>query len=164
MRSASLGFAILSLVALATPLRAAAEQGAEIVDGAWLRAMQANDLEGALRVYADDAVVWLPDTAERRGTAAIRAAYHDLLGANTVTAVSLSETGYRTLGKVSVGWGRFSLTLAPKDGGAATTLSGRFTAVAERRGDRWVYVVDHASAEPPPAPSAPPAPPTEPGG
>ena len=37
---------------------------------------------------------------------------------------------------------------APKSGGSPVVMTGRYTDIAERRGGRWVYVVDHASAEP----------------
>ncbi len=126
----------------------AAEAGAQAVDSSWVKAMKANDLEAVLKTYAPDAVVWLPEVKEARDEKAIRSAYEGLLSANTVKEVVLSETGYRTIGKVSAGWGRFSLTLAPKSGGSPVVMTGRYTDIAERRGGRWVYVVDHASAEP----------------
>ena len=126
----------------------AAETGAQSLDSSWIKAMRANDLEAVLKTYAPDAVVWLPQMKEARGERAIRATFEGLLSANTVKEVVLSETGYRTMGKVSVGWGRFSLTLAPKSGGSPVVMIGRFTDMAERRGGHWVYIVDHASAEP----------------
>jgi len=129
----------------------AAESGARSVDLSWAKAMKANDLDAVLKTYANDAVAWLPQAAEARGATAIRAAYEGLLSANTVQDAVLSETHYKTTGKVSVGWGKFSLTLLPKSGGAPVVMSGRYTDVAERRGGRWVYVVDHASADPPAA-------------
>ena len=135
------------MVAFSLPCRAA-ETGAQSVDSSWIKAMKANDLEAVLKTYASDAVVWLPQVKEARGEKAIRSVYEGLLSANTITEVVLSETGYRTMGKVSVGWGRFSLTLAPKSGGSPVVMTGRYTDIAEQRGGRWVYVVDHASAEP----------------
>jgi uncharacterized protein (TIGR02246 family) len=126
----------------------AAETGAQAVDSSWLKAMKANDLEAVLKTYAADAVVWLPGIKEARGEKEIRSAFEGLLSANTVKEVVLSDTGYRTMGKVSVGWGRFSLTLAPKAGGSPVVMTGRYTDIVERRGGRWVYIVDHASAEP----------------
>jgi ketosteroid isomerase-like protein len=93
-------------------------------------------------------VVWLPETKQARGEKEIRSAFEGLLSANTVKVVVLSDTGYRTMGKVSVGWGRVSLTLAPKAGGSPVVMTGRYTDIVERRGGRWVYIVDHASAEP----------------
>src|SRR6267378_4015438 len=122
LRITALAFLI---VTFSLPCRAA-ETGAQSLDSSWIKAMKANDLEAVMKTYAPDAVVWLPQVKE----------------------VVLSETGYRTMGKVSVGWGRFSLTLAPKSGGSPVVMIGRFTDIAERRGGRWVYIVDHASAEP----------------
>ena len=149
MRYSLLGITALAflMVAFSLPCRAA-ETGAQSVDSSWIKAMKANDLEAVLKTYASDAVVWLPQVKEARGEKAIRSVYEGLLSANTVTEVTLSETGYRTMGKVSVGWGRFSLTLAPKSGGSPVVMTGRYTDIAEQRGGRWVYVVDHASAEP----------------
>ena len=138
----------LLIVAFSLPCRAA-ETGAQFLDSSWIKAMKANDLEAVLKTYAPDAVVWLPQVKEARGEKAIRSVYEGLLSANIVKEVILSETGYRTMGKVSVGWGRFSLTLAPKSGGSPVVMTGRYTDIAEQRGGRWVYIVDHASAEPP---------------
>ena len=126
----------------------AAENGVQAVDSAWSTAMKANDLEAVMRTYAADAVVWLPGAAEARGEQAIRASYGEMLAANIVTDVALSDTHYRTVGNDAVGWGKFTLTLTPKAGGAPVVLRGRFTAIAEHRNGRWVYTVDHASADP----------------
>jgi len=122
--------------------------GTQSVDAAWAKAMQANDIDAVMKIYAPDAVAWFPDRKEARGDAAIRATYQDLLSANTVVTASVSDTGYRKMGKTSVGWGKFSMTLQPKAGGNPVVMVGRFTEVAERRNGHWVYVVDHASAEP----------------
>jgi len=35
--------------------------------------------------------------------------------------------------------------------GKVTTIKGRYTDVQEKRHGRWVYINDHASAEPAPA-------------
>jgi hypothetical protein len=50
------------------------------------------------------------------------------------------------------------MKLQPKKGGDAVVLKGRYTAAAKRIGGQWVYVADHASAEPAPAPAAPKTP------
>ena len=149
MRYSSLRITALAflIVTFSLPCRAA-ETGAQSLDSSWIKAMLANDLEAILKTYAPDAVVWLPQIKEARGEKAIRATFEGLLSANTVKEVVLSETGYRTMGKVSVGWGRVSLTLAPKSGDSPVVMIGRYTDIAERRGGRWVHIVDHASAEP----------------
>ena len=151
MRHPSVFVVVLLLVALAMTARSyAAESGAQIVDAAWIAAVKANDLDAVMKCYAPDAVMWLPNAPSARGAKAIRAAYEGLLSANTVKDATLSDVTYRTVGNTSVAWGRFSLTLAPKAGGDPVVMTGRFTEAAERRGGRWVYIVDHASAEPAP--------------
>jgi len=131
----------------------AAPDGAQAVDEAWRKAIIANDLNAIMAVYAEDAVMWLPDAPEAKGQEAIRKSYADLLAANTVTGATLANTHYQTSGNLSVGWGDFTLTLSPKAEGNPVTLAGRFSVIARKEGGKWVYVVDHASAHP--APSTP---------
>ena len=151
MRHRSVFAVVLLLVALMVTARShAAESGAQIVDAAWIAAMKANDIDAVMKCYAPDAVMWLPNAPSARGAKAIRAAYEGLLSANTVKDATLGDVTYRTVGSTSVAWGRFSLTLVPKAGGDPVVMAGRFTEAAERRGGRWVYIVDHASAEPAP--------------
>ena len=128
--------------------------GASTVDAAWMNAMKANDLDGIVRCYAPDAVAWLPGLPMAKGEKAIRAAYEGLLSANTVKDVSISEPRYKTTGNLSVGWGGFTLTLVPKATGQPIAMTGRFTEVAEVRNNQWVYIVDHASADPAPGDTA----------
>ena len=148
-RSGVAAMLLLAALVVTTPA-AAAESGAQIVDAAWIAAVKANDIEAVMKCYAADAVMWLPNAPSARGAKAIRAAYEGLLSANTVKDATLSDVTYRTVGNTSIAWGRFSLTLVPKAGGDPVVMTGRFTEAAERRGGRWVYIVDHASAEPAP--------------
>ncbi len=152
MRGVAMGITGVMLVAALGAGVARAADGVRGVDEAWIKAMKANDLEAVMACYAPDAVAWLPGVPEAKGLTAIRAVYTGLLSANRVQDATFSDTTYHSMGSRSVGWGRFSILIQPKAGGALTTLTGRFTEVAELRGKRWVYVVDHASDEP--APSA----------
>ncbi len=130
-----------------------APSGAKAVDEAWSKAITANDLNAVMLCYSKDAVMWLPDAPEAKGTEAIRKSYAGLLAANTVTGATFANTHYQTSGNLSVGWGDFTLTLSPKSGGSPVSLSGRFSVIAGKESGKWVYVVDHASAHPaPPAP------------
>ena len=151
----SRALAILALLFCSMPFAAAtaAPDGAQAVDEAWRKAIIANDLNAIMAVYAEDAVMWLPDAPEAKGQEAIRKSYADLLAANTVTGATLANTHYQTSGNLSVGWGDFTLTLSPKAEGNPVTLAGRFSVIARKEGGKWVYVVDHASAHP--APSTP---------
>ena len=92
---------LFSSMCLATAT--AAPAGAQAVDEAWRKAITANDLNALIALYAEDAVMWLPDAPEAKGREAIRKSYADLLAANTVTGVTLSNTHYQTSGNLSVG-------------------------------------------------------------
>ena len=155
MRASASGrlVALLATLALSVPCTAAdpAPSGVKSVDEAWVKAMKANDLEAVLRCYAKDAVLWLPAAAEANGEQAIRASYEGFFGVNTVTDVTLTATHYTSSGSLSAGWGRFSLSMKPKAGGEPVVMNGRFTAVAAKKGGRWVYVADHASSDPTPS-------------
>lgn len=157
MKKISVSAAFL-LAALALPLAcaaASAEEGAKTVDARWVKAMKANDLEGVVGCYAPDAVLWMPDAPEARGTKAIRETYAGLMGANTVVDAALSNTVYQTSGDLSTAWGNFVLTLHPKAGGEPVVMKGRFTSVSKPVGGKWVYLADQASTDPPPpAPAA----------
>ncbi len=140
---------LLSSLSLATAT--AAPAGAQAVDEAWRKAITANDLNAVMALYAEDAVMWLPDAPEAEGREAIRKSFAGLLAANTVTGTTFANTHYQTAGNLSVGWGDFTLTLSPKAGGSPVTLSGRFSVIARKEGGKWVYAVDHASTHPAPA-------------
>lgn len=124
------------------------------LDASWTRAMKANDLEAVVALYAPDAVIYLPDTPEAAGRKAVRDTFQGFFNAFTVQDAALTETHYKTAGNLATSWGRYSITLAPKAGGAPVKMNGRFTGIAERRAGRWVYIADHASIEPPPAAAA----------
>jgi ketosteroid isomerase-like protein len=132
-----------------------AEEGAKSVDAAWLKAVKANDVAALVACYAPDAVMWLPDAPEARGSKAIHDAYAGLLAANTVVDATIANEVYQTSGDLSTGWGNFTLTLKPKKGGDPVTMKGRFAVVSKKAGGKWVYAADLASADPAPAP--PPA-------
>ena len=129
----------------------AARSGAQIVEERWTKAAMANDVDAIVACYAPDAVLWGPGDPEARGTEAIRASYRGMLADNVIRDVVLAHTRHKESGNVSAGWGNFTLTLAPKKGGAPVVVRGRFTEVVEKRGGEWLYVADHASADPPPA-------------
>ena len=88
--------------------------------------------------------------ARRRSTTP----YAGLLGAYTITDLSLTDTQYETMQNTGIAWGHFIMTLQPKAGGAPTIMGGRFSSVAKMIDGQWRYVVDHASAEPPPVPAS----------
>ncbi len=144
------GLCILTAL-LSAPLFAA-DSGAQALDNAWVKGVKAGDIEAVVALYAPDAMLYPPGEMAAKGRDAIRAVWGGFLSANTVTECKLYETGYRTSGDTSMGWGRFSLTFQPKAGGAPATLEGRYSDVAVKKDGKWLYILDHASAPLPPAP------------
>lgn len=137
---------------LAAPVFA---QGAKSLDEAWVKAAKAGDVEALVKLYAPDAVTYMPDEMKAKGTAEIRESFKKFLGANTVREMTLTYDYSTTSGNLAVSSGNFSMTVEPKGGGAAQTIGGRFTSVAARKGGKWMYVSDHASVPmPPPEPMA----------
>jgi ketosteroid isomerase-like protein len=139
----------------ATAPSAAATHGAKIVDDAFVKAFRANDLAAVVALYAPAAKFYPPFDMERTG-AAIRENFAAFLGSNTVKDFKVLDATYETSGTLSVGWGRFSMTVVPKKEAAPMTMEGRFTSVAKKIGGKWLYVSDHASFVPPPAAPAVP--------
>ena len=146
-----LSMCVAALLVTAVVARAA-EEGLASVDAAWAKAMKSNSVDQVVACYADDAVGWFPDTAEAKGAKAIRAGYESFLKGSTILDAGTSDTHFAKAGKLSVGWGKYSITVVDKTTGKTNVWSGRFTGVAEKRDGRWVYIVDHASAEPAPKP------------
>ena len=136
---------------MTTVSAAAADHGAQQVDQAWVKAVKANDVEAVMALYAPDAVAFFPD-GDFKGAPAIRKSWADFLAQFTVKDAS-SEGTYQTTGDTSLGWGHWSMTVAPKGGGDPMVMKGRATVVVKRMGGKWLYVVDHASV-----PLAPPSP------
>lgn len=154
MRSFAVGVGGLLVLTMGSLCWGAGSDGPQSVDEAWVKAMKANDLNAVVACYAPDAVGWFPGENQAKGTDAIRAVFKRLLDANTVTDAKLADTTYKSVGDRAVAWGTFTLKLTPKAGGAPVVMAGRFTAVMELRDGKWVYVVDHASADPAPGEGA----------
>ena len=143
--------AALTLALTALPLCAAGSKDfQDSVGAAWIKATRANDLNALAALYADDAVAWFPDENEHRGRAAIRESYKNLLYPFTVIDASLTDGHHLGDANHRTNWGHFSMTLKQKSDGKTITMSGRYTDVQEKRHGKWVYVADHASAEPAP--------------
>lgn len=141
-------FIVVLSVVLFGSIARAEDKGAEAVDKAWMKAMKAQSIEGIMSCYATDAVSWFPGETELRGEKAIRDSYTEMFASNTVVDVTFMDTHYKTAGDFSVGWGKANITVVDKASGKTNVWNARFTDVAERRGGKWVYTVDHASAEP----------------
>lgn len=125
--------------------------GVQSVDQAFTKALLDGDAAALAALYADDAVLVMPGSPAIRGGKAIAEAFAGWLKATKVTAFSMTTTGHRTSGRLSTGWGTWTMTSAPKAGGAPTTETGTFCEVTQEKDGVWRYVSDHAAADPAPA-------------
>jgi uncharacterized protein (TIGR02246 family) len=134
----------------------AADSGTDQANACWRKAFLASDADATAACYAADAIMWPPGGSMASGNKAIRDSYAKFFADNKVTNVELKPLGAKTVGTDSFGWGTYSITYTPKAGGASKSEAGRYTELARQIGGHWVYVVDHASGEPPPATVAKP--------
>jgi len=145
---------ILSIVCAGQLL--AAEQGMSETGKAWVKAFQANDLEGVVALYAPNAHLFPPDAKEAVGIDAIRANYASTMNAFKIQEVKIIDAHHETVGDTSFGWGLYSVTVVPKAGGEPIRMEGRYSDVSRKINGKWLYIVDHASAVPIP-PNQPPS-------
>lgn len=135
----------------------AVESGMNPAGEAWVKAFNANDVDAIVALYAEDATVFPPDAMIAKGKAAIREVWAGLL-AKFRGSVQLSDTFHETRESLSFAWGRFSMTLTPKEGGEPLQIEGRFSDVSKKINGKWQYIVDHASVPlPPPPPETAPS-------
>jgi uncharacterized protein (TIGR02246 family) len=125
------------------------KQPVQLLDDAFAMAMRAGDVDAIVALYADDAEIFPPEMMGVKGKDKIREVFAGMHGAVKVDKFEFKDTTYATSGDLSVGWGMAEISVTPK-GGAQMTVTIRFTSVAKKFGDKWLYVSDHASAPMPP--------------
>ena len=138
-------------VALAFSLSTTADDIKDL-DEAWAKAMKDGDAAAVAALYDPDAVFYGVDAAEIRGSKAIGQYFFEFLSKFRVKDVDFADTTRQTEDDLAVSWGRFSIVIEPKGGGAEQRLEGRFTGVARKKDGVWRYIADHASAVLPPPP------------
>ena len=144
MRRTVLGILVLSAALPAAFLGAAPASGGggvQQLNEAFLKALQAGDLDGVMRLYAADAVLFPPGEKAARGLEEIRYKWSSFMEANKISEGGLTESRYVNAPNVSAGWGNVSMHLQPKNPKKeAKTIQGRFSTVAEKRNGKWAYV------------------------
>jgi uncharacterized protein (TIGR02246 family) len=149
MRKTNLFATAAMLLLLASSMASAKEDSAQ---ACWKPAFEAGDADAVANCYAPDAVLWLPGSKMMQGRDAIRAGYVDFFSAYTIKNVTLTELGKRRMGNDTATWGSFSMVLVSKADGKESPSVGRYTDVSQKIDGRWLYVLDHASDDPPAAP------------
>jgi uncharacterized protein (TIGR02246 family) len=118
------------------------------------RTFEAGDLEAAMTVFADDAVIMGQGAPDVAGAEAIRAMYAGLLDQFAVSADLTSEE-IEVAGDLAYERGTYTLTLTQKsDGQVLADLKNRYVHIFKRQPDgawkEWRMMVN--SAEPAPGP------------
>jgi uncharacterized protein (TIGR02246 family) len=120
---------------------AAGAAGVQQLNDAFLKALAAGDIDGVMKLYAADAVLFPPGEKVANGQEEIRFKWNKLIEANTISDMSLKEAHYVGSCTISSGWGNVSMKLSPKNGKKEPkTIEGRFSSVAEKRNGKWTYV------------------------
>jgi len=153
-RALGLSLALALAFGLAAGFALAAHDGIDALDKAWEKAMHAGDAAAAAALYAPDALMYPPDAAEVKGRAEIQKNYQGFFDGMKVLETKITRAKLETLGDVAVAWGRWMVKVAPKAGGEAQVMEGRYTEVARKINGKWLFVSDHASATPQPPPPA----------
>ena len=114
--------------------------GVQQLNDAFLKALQAGDIDGIMKLYAADAVLFPPGEKVAKGQEEIRFKWNNLIEANKISETGLKDAKYVASPTVSAGWGDVSMKLEPKNGKQPKTIQGRFSTVAEKRNGKWAYV------------------------
>jgi uncharacterized protein (TIGR02246 family) len=126
------------------------ETALKAVDESFVQAFNKKDVDGVLACYADDAVVMDPGPGMMaRGKDEIRKSYTALFGTPAGMALHLDDAHYRAVGSLGYGYGLWTITMKDPEG-KVTEMKGRACDVFEKRGGKWVIIVDHASVPIPP--------------
>lgn len=117
-------------------------------------AFRSADADAVSACYADDAIIWFPGGPMAKGRAAIRDGFAGFFAKSTIKDFTLTPLGEERMGDAMASWGTYVIHGVDKATGAEFTETGRYTDVSKKIGDRWLYVVDHPSDDPPAVPEA----------
>ena len=148
---------VLALVCgLATPAFADATADAKAHEEAFAKACAAGDVPAVLTLYANDAIaVWPGQGEEAKGKAGIEKLATNLCKNTKNGKLVLKSIEARPLGANHIGTlGHWEQSFTGPDG-KSVTAEVRTTEVLEKRGGKWLYVIDHASIGQPPPAAAP---------
>ncbi len=121
---------------------AAAAGGVQQLNDAFLKALAAGDIDGVMKLYAADAVLFPPGEKVAKGQEEIRFKWNNAdRGEQDQRDESLKEANYVGSPTVSSGWGDVSMKpRAQERQDRPKTIQGRFSTVAEKRNGKWSYV------------------------
>lgn len=135
--------------------RAADEKAIRETDAQWSKTAGANDLEGTVAFYTDDASLLPPNAPIATGKQAIRAVWAGLLGPGVSLSWQPTKVEVARSGDLAYLVGTYQLTVKdPK--GASMTDKGKMVEVWKKQADgKWKAVADIFNSDKPPSPPAP---------
>ena len=132
-------------------IKAAAEKAIHDTEVAWSKTAEANNVDGFVSYYADDASLFVPNAPIATGKDAIRAAAKNMFAmpgfaltftGNKVEAAASGDIGYTT--------GAYSLGMNGPDGKPMTDR-GKYVTVFKKQADgSWKAVADIFNTDTPP--------------
>jgi uncharacterized protein (TIGR02246 family) len=127
------------------PAEATPKEEPPLVAEQWAAAFSRGDLDALVSLYDEDALMWgTSSSTMRRGAAAIRQYYAQLLRAFPGTRISLGKTSPRRYGDTGVSSGSYTVRRVSSDGKSRVTLA-RFTMTYVKREGKWLIVDHHLS-------------------
>ena len=133
--------------------RAADESAIRDLDAKWSKTAAANDLEGTVSYYSDDASLLPPNAPIATGKQAIRAVWASLLGPDVAVSWQVSKVEVSRSGDLAYVMGVYMLTLKDSQGKPVTD-HGKLVEVWKKQADgKWKSVADIFNSDLPlPAP------------
>ena len=128
-----------------------ANESAEALQGAFMAALRANDVQALADCYTSDAVNFPVGSLIGTGPESVIESWGGFFAAYKVVDASLSEQHLEVHGDTAIAWGLFTIMAEPTEGGEPVEMKGRYMDVARNVDGAWLYVADHASM-PLPAP------------
>jgi uncharacterized protein (TIGR02246 family) len=129
-----------------------------LTEQAEVEAIAADDLDGVMRNYADDAVLVSPNSAPAKGSAAIRAAFETMLADPSLAFELTPGPGWAAASgdlAVTTSTIRFTFTEAGADAPTTATVANQ-TTWRKADGAPWQIVADYNAAVPGPPEAAAP--------
>jgi uncharacterized protein (TIGR02246 family) len=134
--------------------RAADEGAIRALDAQWSKTAAANDLEGTVSYYSDDASVLPPNAPVATGKQAIRAVWASLLGPGVSVSWQVSKVEVSRSGDLAFAMGVYQVTMKDPQGKPVTD-QGKLVEVWKKQADgKWKTAADIFNSDlPQPAPS-----------
>ncbi len=153
------GLALLLLASACTQqapadTRAADEAAIRDLDAKWSKTAAANDLDGAVSYYSDDAYLLPPNAPIASGKQAIRAVWASMLGPSVAVSWQVSKIEVARSSDLAYVMGTYILTVKDSQG-KPSTETGKLVEVWKKQADgNWKTVADIFNSDlPAPAPA-----------